>query len=227
MVPGRAAFSGPRRLPDNSVPGSTDTAFSHSNIREINEIRGPLLGTTTFGKRDLPSNDDLAIGLNAEPGRARRPGFRFQESGVRRPLHQDATALARGRWCGPARLAGRPRGTAVTCFNTRVALLITRAVGSMWCAYIIGQRIQADLSGQPFNQRALISPGRLPEPRNSHCGPSSPTRQLPLRRLRRGHPRRLEITAAPRVPDLDESVTSCGRRRKLIYGRPMVRWRWP
>jgi hypothetical protein len=42
-----------------------------------------------------------------------------------------------------ARLADRPvrvsdlfpRGTAVNRFNTRVALLITRAVGSMWCAY--------------------------------------------------------------------------------------------
>src|SRR5579859_7324062 len=29
-----------------------------------------------------------------------------------------------------------PRGTAVSRFNTRVALLITRAVGSMWCAYV-------------------------------------------------------------------------------------------
>ena len=28
-----------------------------------------------------------------------------------------------------------PRGTAVSRFNTRVALVITRAVGSMWCAY--------------------------------------------------------------------------------------------
>jgi hypothetical protein len=28
-----------------------------------------------------------------------------------------------------------PRGTAVNRFNTRVALLITQAVGSMWCAY--------------------------------------------------------------------------------------------
>ena len=28
-----------------------------------------------------------------------------------------------------------PRGTAVTRFNTNVALLVTRAVGSMWCAY--------------------------------------------------------------------------------------------
>src|SRR6202043_3918580 len=28
-----------------------------------------------------------------------------------------------------------PRGTAVNRFNTKVALVITRAVGSMWCAY--------------------------------------------------------------------------------------------
>jgi hypothetical protein len=28
-----------------------------------------------------------------------------------------------------------PRGTAINRFNTRVALLITQAVGSMWCAY--------------------------------------------------------------------------------------------
>ena len=43
-----------------------------------------------------------------------------------------------------ARLAARPvkvadlfpRGTAVTRFNTKVALLVTRAVGSMWCAYV-------------------------------------------------------------------------------------------
>jgi hypothetical protein len=28
-----------------------------------------------------------------------------------------------------------PRGTAVTRFNTKVAIIITTAVGSMWCAY--------------------------------------------------------------------------------------------
>ena len=28
-----------------------------------------------------------------------------------------------------------PRGTAVNRFNTKVAIVITRAVGSMWCAY--------------------------------------------------------------------------------------------
>jgi len=29
-----------------------------------------------------------------------------------------------------------PRGTAVNRFNTRVALLVTRVVGSTWCAYV-------------------------------------------------------------------------------------------
>jgi len=29
-----------------------------------------------------------------------------------------------------------PRGTAINRFNTKVALLITAAVGSMWCAYV-------------------------------------------------------------------------------------------
>jgi hypothetical protein len=43
-----------------------------------------------------------------------------------------------------ARLAERPvkvaellpRGTAVSRFNTNVALLVTKVVGSMWCAYV-------------------------------------------------------------------------------------------
>ena len=36
----------------------------------------------------------------------------------------------------PVRVADMlPRGTAVSRFNTKVALVITRAVGSMWCAY--------------------------------------------------------------------------------------------
>ena len=36
----------------------------------------------------------------------------------------------------PVRVADLlPRGTAVSRFNTGVALLVTRAVGSMWCAY--------------------------------------------------------------------------------------------
>ena len=43
-----------------------------------------------------------------------------------------------------ARLAERPvrvddllpRGTAISRFNTNVAILVTKAVGSMWCAYI-------------------------------------------------------------------------------------------
>jgi hypothetical protein len=37
---------------------------------------------------------------------------------------------------GPVRVDDLlPRGTAVTRFNTRVAILVTRAVGTMWCAY--------------------------------------------------------------------------------------------
>jgi hypothetical protein len=37
---------------------------------------------------------------------------------------------------GPVKVADLlPRGTAITRFNTSVALLVTRAVGSMWCAY--------------------------------------------------------------------------------------------
>ncbi len=36
----------------------------------------------------------------------------------------------------PVKVADQlPRGTAVNRFNTRVALVITKAVGSMWCAY--------------------------------------------------------------------------------------------
>jgi hypothetical protein len=38
---------------------------------------------------------------------------------------------------GPVKVADQhPRGTAVTRFNTKVALFTTRAVGSMWCAYV-------------------------------------------------------------------------------------------
>ncbi|MDQ2814856.1 MAG: DUF1003 domain-containing protein [Actinomycetota bacterium] len=37
---------------------------------------------------------------------------------------------------GPVRVRDLfPRGTAVTRFNTSVALLVTKVVGSMWCAY--------------------------------------------------------------------------------------------
>lgn len=45
--------------------------------------------------------------------------------------------LARRAAAGPVRTADQlPAGSAVARFNTRVALLITRAVGSMWCAYL-------------------------------------------------------------------------------------------
>jgi hypothetical protein len=37
---------------------------------------------------------------------------------------------------GPVKVADLlPRGTAITRFNTNVALLVTQVVGSMWCAY--------------------------------------------------------------------------------------------
>jgi hypothetical protein len=39
----------------------------------------------------------------------------------------------------PVRVADQhARGNAVTKFNTRLALLVTRVVGSMWCAYVFG-----------------------------------------------------------------------------------------
>ena len=44
--------------------------------------------------------------------------------------------IAHRREHGPVKVADvRPAGNAVTRFNTRAAVLITRAVGSMWCAY--------------------------------------------------------------------------------------------
>lgn len=40
---------------------------------------------------------------------------------------------------GPVKVADQhPAGSKVARFNTRLALLITRAVGSMWCAYAFG-----------------------------------------------------------------------------------------
>ncbi|MGW2186090.1 hypothetical protein [Streptomyces sp. NPDC001719] len=37
---------------------------------------------------------------------------------------------------GPVKVTDQhPRGSAVTRFNTKVAIVVTRAVGSMWCAY--------------------------------------------------------------------------------------------
>ena len=42
---------------------------------------------------------------------------------------------ARSRDAIPTVTGQHPTGTAVARFNTRVALLITRVVGSMWCAY--------------------------------------------------------------------------------------------
>ncbi len=40
---------------------------------------------------------------------------------------------------GPVTVAGQhPTGSALARFNTRLALVITRVVGSMWCAYAFG-----------------------------------------------------------------------------------------
>ena len=40
---------------------------------------------------------------------------------------------------GPVKVADQhPTGTALTRFNTRLALFITKVVGSMWCAYAFG-----------------------------------------------------------------------------------------
>src|SRR5260370_32134563 len=64
-----------------------------------------------------------------------------------------------------------PRGTAINRFNTRVALLVTQAVGSMWCAYVFAlfdlislpDAIRAGASGivqwvaQTFLQLVLLS----------------------------------------------------------------------
>lgn len=44
--------------------------------------------------------------------------------------------VAHRREHGPVTVAGaRPGGNPVTRFNTRAAVLVTRAVGTMWCAY--------------------------------------------------------------------------------------------
>jgi hypothetical protein len=45
--------------------------------------------------------------------------------------------VAARRKQGPVTVAGQlPRGNAAERFNTRAALLITRSVGTMWCAYV-------------------------------------------------------------------------------------------
>jgi hypothetical protein len=44
--------------------------------------------------------------------------------------------LAARRTRGPVKVADQmPKGSAVSRFNTKVAIAITQAVGSMWCAY--------------------------------------------------------------------------------------------
>jgi hypothetical protein len=40
---------------------------------------------------------------------------------------------------GPVKVADQlPNGNAVTRFNSRLAMLITKGVGTMWCAYVFG-----------------------------------------------------------------------------------------
>ena len=92
------------------------------------------------------SNTGPERGLRGGPGRYPSRVFPASTS-VRptgeRPGHDDLPAHTPS----PHRLAARrspgeggrqlPRGTAVTRFNTSVALLVTRAVGSMWCAYAL------------------------------------------------------------------------------------------
>ena len=44
--------------------------------------------------------------------------------------------VARRKATGPVKIADvRPGGNPVTRFNTRAAVVVTRAVGTMWCAY--------------------------------------------------------------------------------------------
>jgi len=51
--------------------------------------------------------------------------------------HMPHPHLARRAAAGPVKTADQlPTGSAVARFNTRVALLVTRVVGSMWCAYL-------------------------------------------------------------------------------------------
>jgi hypothetical protein len=48
-----------------------------------------------------------------------------------------------------------PRGTAINRFNTRVAILVTRVVGSMWCAYAFAL---FDMFSLPNAIRGGVSP---------------------------------------------------------------------
>ena len=69
-----------------------------------------------------------------------------------------------------------PRGTAIARFNTKVALVITRAVGSMWCAYAFAlfDLISRDRRSEPgiptaaYGQRIrriqTVLPGSIPPP---------------------------------------------------------------
>lgn len=47
--------------------------------------------------------------------------------------------IARRKAEGPVKVADQlPQGSAVQRFNTRAALIVTKVVGSMWCAYAFG-----------------------------------------------------------------------------------------
>lgn len=49
---------------------------------------------------------------------------------------------------GPVKVADQhPTGTAVTRFNTKLALGVTKAVGSMWCAYAFAALSATSLPG--------------------------------------------------------------------------------
>lgn len=51
--------------------------------------------------------------------------------------HIPHSHIALRREQGPVKVSGQlPSGNAVTRFNSRLAMLTTKAVGTMWCAYI-------------------------------------------------------------------------------------------
>src|SRR5262249_43702073 len=63
------------------------------------------------------------------PSRERRPGMAIYQH-TRHPHITSRHAQ------GPVKVHDLlPRGTAINRFNTKVAILVTQVVGSMWCAY--------------------------------------------------------------------------------------------
>ena len=74
--------------------------------------------------------------LAAPPGQPRAPIRSLKGLVMTIYQHIRHPRIAARRADRPVRVADLfPRGTAVSRFNTKVALVITRAVGSMWCAY--------------------------------------------------------------------------------------------